>query len=1029
MKFNEDSRVKIPALVHLTRLGYNYIPKSQTSKIHKETNILQDVFKEAISRINNFSYYDSAIESYISELNIKLDNNDMGKAFFKSLSGDFPCKLIDFNNFDNNTFSITTELTCKNGEDEFRPDITVFINGMPLAFIEVKKPNNADGILAERNRINARFKNPKFKKFMNITQLLVFSNNQEYDDDDINPLQGAFYATPDTEEVKFNFFREENTGLITNIPSIVKETESKILLDNNLVSITGTPEYETNKNVNTPTNRILSSLFLKDRFRFILKYGLAYVQSVNTISNKIEKHIMRYPQMFATFAIENKLAKGVKKGIIWHTQGSGKTALAFYNVYYLKDYYQKSNIITKFYFIVDRISLADQAKNEFLSRGLKVELVNSKEDFIRNIKTTGATAGNLGDHSITVVNIQKFSEESISEQSYYNVNIQRIYFLDEVHRSYNPKGSFLANLVSSDRDAVMIGLSGTPLISGEFRSKDIFGDYIHKYYYNRSIADKYTLRLLREGIETKFHADLNNIYDELVKKGDFKKSEVYAHKKFVGPLVKYIVNDFCKSRIMHGGDPIGCMIVCDTSIQAKAIFSELTSNHSETEDKDISDMYNAEVEYKAVAETVSDYGTSNQIKSLKAALILHDTDTKDIRKDNQSEFKAGNIDILVVYNMLLTGFDAPRLKKLYLLRKIDRHNLLQTLTRVNRPYKNFKYGYVVDFADIRAEFNKTNSDYMRELNEELGDELENYSRLFKDEEEIKKEIEFLNDKLFLYDFSNIEEFQKALSSITERKDILELKKCFDDLKSLYNIIKMYGYDRLLEKFSFDRLQKLYYEVINRLNIINLKHCLENESENSNLLNLALEDMQFTFRKIAEHELKIADEFRSELERTRRELERNFDQKDPVFISLMEELKRIFKKKGIEELDSVEMNEAIAQLKQLFNKINSLNNKDAMIASKYENDPKFVRIHKRIKEKNIKLFASDVALNEILLAIKHKTDFSVLNNNDLIKNQDFFSESTKRMIVEILDERGIRDNNISLFIKEILVNEYFNERAA
>jgi type I restriction enzyme, R subunit len=1030
MIFNEDSRVKIPALVHLTRLGYDYIPKLDCLNRHQETNIFPDIFKKAICKINDFSYTDSQISGFISDLNIKLDNNDTGKSFYRCLAGDFTCKLIDFNNFENNVFNITTELTCKNGEDEFRPDITILINGMPLVFIEVKKPNNAEGILAERNRINSRFKNPNFKKFMNITQLLIFSNNQEYDDDDFNPLQGAFYATPDTEEVKFNFFREEDESIFSSVQPVNEDKEKTMLLDNNLVSIIGTPEYNTNKSLNTPTNRIVSSLLKKERLGFILKYGIAYVKSVEGIKDKIEKHIMRYPQLFATFAIENKLKKGVKKGIIWHTQGSGKTALAFYNVYYLKDFYQRSNIITKFYFIVDRLDLAEQAKNEFLSRGLKVELVNSKDDFAKNIQTAGAITGNVGDHSITVVNIQKFSEESVSRQLDYNVNIQRIYFLDEVHRSYNPRGSFLANLVSSDRAAVMIGLSGTPLIKGEFKSKDIFGDYIHKYYYNRSIADKYTLRLLREGIETRFHTEINQIYNELVKKGEFDTSQIYAHKKYVGPLIDYIVNDFLKSRIMHGGDPIGCMIVCDSSGQAEAIFEELKKYKPSEDNEKKEYLYKSSVtELKQVAEESGVVYGGNVKKELKSALILHDTDTKQTRKDNQLEFKHGNMDILIVYNMLLTGFDAPRLKKLYLLRKIDSHNLLQTLTRVNRPYKKFRYGYVVDFADIRSEFERTNRDYMKELNEELGVDADTYSNLFKDEEEIKKEIAELNDRLFAYNFSNVEEFQKAISVITERKEILDLKKSFDDLRSLFNIIKMKGYESLLEKFNFNILQKLYNEVLNRLNIINLKYSLENSEDNTGLLNIALEEIRFTFKKVGESELKIADEFMSELGKTRGEMERNFDKKDQEFVNLMDELKRIFKKKNIEELTSDELSTAIDQLKELYRKFNSLNNKDNIIALKYLNDEKFVRIHKRIKEKNIKILSSDTAINEILLEIKKRTDNSVINNVEILNNQDYFTQATKRVIIEILDEKGIRDLETIGFVNEVLVNEYFNERAA
>jgi hypothetical protein len=106
------------------------------------------------------------------------------------------------------------------------------------------------------------------------------------------------------------------------------------------------------------------------------------------------------------------------------------------------------------------------------------------------------------------------------------------------------------------------------------------------------------------------------------------------------------------------------------------------------------------------------------------ALILHDEGTKEERKQRVEDFKEGKIDILFVYNMLLTGFDAPRLKKLYLGREIKSHNLLQALTRVNRTYGKHRFGYVVDFVDIRRQFDLTNQAYLRELNDELGDEAE-----------------------------------------------------------------------------------------------------------------------------------------------------------------------------------------------------------------------------------------------------------------------------------------------------------------
>ena len=213
MKFTEDTRVKIPAILHLVRLGYQYLSlKDQLWDL--DTNIFPGIFRQAISKINP-GMADADVDRLLADVKLTLDNDDLGQAFYNKLAERSGTKLIDFENFNNNSFHVVTELTYKNGDDEFRPDITLLINGMPLVFIEVKKPNNREGILAERDRINKRFQNPKFKRFINITQLMVFSNNMEYDDGDVQPIQGAFYASPSYQEPKFNYFREEEVLNLT----------------------------------------------------------------------------------------------------------------------------------------------------------------------------------------------------------------------------------------------------------------------------------------------------------------------------------------------------------------------------------------------------------------------------------------------------------------------------------------------------------------------------------------------------------------------------------------------------------------------------------------------------------------------------------------------------------------------------------------------------------------------------------------------------------------------------------------------
>ena len=314
MKFNEDSRVKIPALLHLIRLGYHYIPIKNQIRI-EENNIFTDLFVSKICEINDITEKEAL--KLLDEINLELDYEDLGKKFYERLTASSEIKLIDFENFNNNSFHVTTELTCKAGDEEFRPDITILINGMPLAFIEVKKPHNKEGVINERNRINTRFKNKHFRKFVNISQLLVFSNNMEYEDGVVEPIFGAFYATPSYDQVNFNYFREDRDYPVKqHLETVPDAFENALLKDNNLMVIKHSPEYITNKQDNTPTNRILTSLFTKERLQFLLKYAIVYVEEENIGKIVYQKHIMRYPQLFATQAISTKLEGGQNKGII-----------------------------------------------------------------------------------------------------------------------------------------------------------------------------------------------------------------------------------------------------------------------------------------------------------------------------------------------------------------------------------------------------------------------------------------------------------------------------------------------------------------------------------------------------------------------------------------------------------------------------------------------------------------------------------------------------------------------------------------
>ena len=589
-----------------------------------------------------------------------------------------------------------------------------------------------------------------------------------------------------------------------------------------------------------------------------------------------------------------------------------------------------------------------------------------------------------------------------------------------MHRSYNPKGSFLANLNESDANAIKIGLTGTPLLGTDFNSKSLFGDYIHKYYYNDSIADGYTLRLIREEIETKYKLRLlKALENEKLLKGGTKTKIVYAHRKFVEPMLEYIVHDLENARIAMNDNTIGGMVVCDSSEQAKMMFEIFESSY----------VINKEESLLMAAESTTIYGdqkkSENKVNS--AALILHDIGNKDDRKEKIEDFKAGKIDLLFVFQMLQTGFDAPRLKKLYIGRMIKDHNLLQTLTRVNRTYNDFRYGYVVDFADIQKEFDKTNRAYFDELQAELGDEMQYYSNIFKSPEEITAEIHQIKDVLFKYDTKNAEVFSQQITQISDRKQMLEIVKALNNARDLYNRIRLSGNYDMLDKLDFHKLTQLSIEANNRLALINTKEALENDFDASNLLNIALEDVIFAFVKVKEEEMILADQLKNILQITRESLGGNFDPKDPLFVSLKEELERLFKKKKLNEVTKEEMEANIRELENIYNASKELERTNQLLKAKYDNDAKYARIHKRLMEKD-PLTDSESKLCEALQSMKAEIDEKIAKNSRMMENEKYFAQLIGNIVIEQISNKHKIPINYEQtnLIEGLMVKEYMNE---
>lgn len=1054
--FNENTRVQVPAALHMVKLGYTYLDDNDIMVYDHKTNILTDVFLRAVKRINPSVPGEDISTLYAKISNIS-DNEDLGREFYAILSSNSGIKLIDYDNPKNNEWHVTTEFTCHNDEtdDEFRPDITCFINGMPLAFIEVKKPNNHEGILAERDRINVRMSRKCFRRFFNITQLMIFSNNQEYENNSRVPIQGAFYCCSSLKKAFFNVFREENKKFVPQYPylPITEEIENKVLKHRNCIVIKNLNEYHTNKQVDTPTNRILTSLLSKERILFLLRYGFAYVEKKvelqdGTMGTELQKHVMRYQQLFASYAIRKTLGRGVKSGIIWHTQGSGKTALAYYSVRSLTDYFAQQDVVAKFYFIVDRIDLMEQATDEFAARGLVVHNAKSRDELVADITSNALTRNSEGKLEIMVVNIQKFAEDKkqVKLSGNYDTHMQRIFFVDEAHRGYNPKGCFLANLLEADKDAIKIALTGTPLLKEERESWRVFGNYIHTYYYEKSIADGYTCKLMREPIETIYKEKIENILEKLagqieVKKSDIDRNKIIEDESYLNALLDYIITDFRKFRLQQSDDSVGAMIVCKTNQQARKLFELWQARfHFATQ------MVEKREQTLSMAAEGQDlmmhYG--HQPHPLRASLILHDEGDKQERKAYIDEFKKlMNVDVLIVNKMLLTGFDAPRLKKLYLGRSLDGHDLLQALTRVNRPYKDFQYGYVVDFVNIKENFEQTNDRYLRELNrttdcDGLPLEAQHIAQdILVTPEEIADKIRQVKSLLFNFSTDNMEEFRKQLDDIDSKETLYELRNTLANAKAVINQARSCGDEETKEKLA--TLPDLTFstmmtEVTHRIERINLLNNTEHKADVSGIINLALSEMEFEFKRGVPEELRIlVNDIRERCERVQAEFERNFDQKEEQYVLLSDEFREYFRQKGFIPKDTKDAKESIDYMDEVMKKIREINQRNETLKKKYARDERFVRIHKRISEANASrperpiISAEEYEIAENLSRMKQDIDHRLFLNIHILDNEESFKQDVLAIIGQELRDMKIRaDLTDRKYINNLITTEYLQQ---
>lgn len=1021
MRWDENTRVKFPATAHFLRLGYKH-QSLKDAEIDFETKIFINRFKPALEKINNREFEAEEIASILSEINSLIKNNDLGKAFYNWLI--LPqdrIKLIDFDNLENNDFAVVDELPFSPKEDteegSFRPDINILINGMPLAFLEVKKPNNEGGIQKEFDRmINKRFVNPDYKKYFNLIQIITFSNNMDYEDDDNSIAEdvkvGSFYTTPNGQNTTFSFFREDDQNYYANykFKEYDVETLEQVLTDEGYdPAEIETEEFQTNLLVSSPINRFITSLFDKERFMYFLQYGLMYLTEIKKVNGEEmpipQKHIMRYPQFFATRKIIERIDNGGRGGIIWHTQGSGKTALAAYSNRIIYDYYAKKGITAKFFFIVDRLDLMTQAATEFKYRNLNVINCNTKDELGKELrKNLSASIGDsIGD--ICVVNIQRFPEleDMPTATNDYGVNVQRIFFVDEAHRSYaKGNGEFYKKLMTCDDGGIYIAMTGTPLLTKKERSDLRFGDYIHKYFYDKSIADGYTLRIKKENIDTVAKSEIKQNLD--IENQNLESKDVFESDDYVEGVSKYIEKDFKNFRFVNTDDSIGGMIVCRTNPQARKIHEWFEHN-----------------------------------SSLKTGLVMSDSEDPkqaSINKTNQLDFREnGTPDILVVHYMLTTGYDVKRLKKMYLLRGPKAQSLLQTISRVNRPYKSptthktYRYGYIVDFVDIEKEYNHTLEAYIKELEDEIntnGEEEGSLSGLIIDKEDIQKKYQsLLAELLGIIQIDNVELFSKMLTYLN-KDALLKIRKLLNGIKDCRTEFELSRADEYANQIDKEKTKNLLKAVQLRVDLLNLQ--TKSIDTLGIMNNKDVIDIIYEFIKTRVYVLNLADfDYTSEevtslqtaITELQDEIKKNKNKDDIKIKKLEELLQSVFERLSISNLDNLD--EITGELKEAAKETKRINNENERLSEIYGGHYSFV---KTFSDAIVDYEVDKSEIEKLLVLTYEDIKDKLKGETILIQGKKNFVQQIKANVTKELLKIGLY-KKVKTFYDEVLNNLYTN----
>lgn len=641
--------------------------------------------------------------------------------------------LIDWENPTNNDFAIAEEVTIK-GIHKKRPDIVLYVNGIALGVIELKRSTVS---IAEGVRQNLDNQKHIFiKPFFSTIQYVMAGNDTE----------GLAYGAIETKEKYFLKWKEVNEEINKEHPYLLELT--KPIRDR-----AAKYDYALDKNI--------IEFLHKERFIELLHDFIVYDRG-------IKKH-SRPNQYFGIKAAQD-FVKRKEGGIIWHTQGSGKSLTMVWLTKWIRAFNDNARVLI----ITDREELDEQIEKVY--KGVQEDIYRTKsgKDLLYKLNDTSPWlmcslihkfGGKDKGEEATDADVEKYLQELRSNiPSDFKAKGDIYVFVDECHRTQS--GKLHDAMKQFIPDALFIGFTGTPLLKNDKQtSLEVFGRYIHTYKFNEAVFDKVVLDLRYEARDIEQNIKSPERVDEwfeLKTRGltDFAKAElkqrwgtlkkVFSSKSRLEKIVLDIVLDMEKKERLQNGRG-NAMLVSD-SIYNACRYYELFQNAGLKNCAIVTSFVPNAADIKGEGDNYTEKLQRFEIYQKMLSAYFHEVPEEALKKVEQFEIEVkkkfveepAQMKLLIVVNKLLTGFDAPSATYLYIDKKLKDHNLFQAVCRVNRLDGDDKdYGYIIDYMDLFKSLEQAFNDYTTEAFS--GYEKSDIEGLLKDR--LQKGKERLNEAL------------------------------------------------------------------------------------------------------------------------------------------------------------------------------------------------------------------------------------------------------------------------------------------